>query len=130
MRISDWSSDVCSSDLLPARREGRLDDRVLRIEAGKAEHADDADSGDGERARRHRPEGERKVPAKPAVKAHVLHVLHRVDDRACAQEKQRLIETVGALEEYRRAICAKPRSEGSRVGTDGVGRCRSRGWTS
>src|SRR3546814_9602584 len=55
---------------LPARREGRLDDRVLRIEAGKAEHADDADSGDGERARRHRPEGERNVPAKPAVKAH------------------------------------------------------------
>src|SRR3546814_1083640 len=73
---------------LPARREGRLDDRVLRIEAGKAEHADDADSGDGERARRHRPEGERKVTAKTAVKAHVLLVMHRVDDRACAQEQQ------------------------------------------
>src|SRR3546814_1188389 len=69
-----------------SRREGRLDDRVLRIEAGKAEHADDADSGDGERARRHRPEGERNVPAKPAVKAHVLLVMHRVDDRARSEE--------------------------------------------
>src|SRR3546814_7458102 len=28
MRISDWSSDVCSSDLLPARRFGRAIDRL------------------------------------------------------------------------------------------------------
>src|SRR3546814_1441532 len=38
MRISDWSSDVCSSDLLRAFREGddrlnaRFDDRVLEMQ--------------------------------------------------------------------------------------------------
>src|SRR3546814_16282489 len=30
MRISDWSSDVCSSDLLDERRRQRTDDILLR----------------------------------------------------------------------------------------------------
>src|SRR3546814_9386965 len=29
MRISDWSSDVCSSDLAPAERAGRLQEQPL-----------------------------------------------------------------------------------------------------
>src|SRR3546814_6663714 len=36
MRISDWSSDVCSSDLLSARRVGHRAERVRR--GGHAPH--------------------------------------------------------------------------------------------
>src|SRR3546814_5927692 len=32
MRISDWSSDVCSSDLLDARVAGDVVDRLFRVE--------------------------------------------------------------------------------------------------
>src|SRR3546814_9047643 len=41
MRISDWSSDVCSSDLVPARRlrlEGRADRRAHASDAGAGRH--------------------------------------------------------------------------------------------
>src|SRR3546814_7351621 len=34
MRISDWSSDVCSSDLLAILDTSRLDDAVIRARAG------------------------------------------------------------------------------------------------
>src|SRR3546814_4657810 len=33
MRISDWSSDVCSSDLLPVKRDAREIDRALAFPA-------------------------------------------------------------------------------------------------
>src|SRR3546814_11829224 len=42
-----------------AAGEGRLDDGVLRIEAGEAEDADDTDAGDCERDGHHGPEGKR-----------------------------------------------------------------------
>src|SRR3546814_16288052 len=37
MRISDWSSDVCSSDLLPRKRERRVNapQRTARVAAGQ-----------------------------------------------------------------------------------------------
>src|SRR3546814_13317238 len=39
MRISDWSSDVCSSDLLGrGQREGRVEDLKVAV-IGHAEHA-------------------------------------------------------------------------------------------
>src|SRR3546814_18214225 len=69
MRISDWSSDVCSSDLIERQRahDHRLADKVgpadieihaldlLRVISGEAreqQHADDADR-EAERARLH-----------------------------------------------------------------------------
>src|SRR3546814_7082351 len=49
MRISDWSSDVCSSDLLHDEAH------VLAGHGGEALHAQDVEFGDGERdARRQR----------------------------------------------------------------------------
>src|SRR3546814_6177431 len=32
MRISDWSSDVCSSDLAPEKRVGRMDENRVRLD--------------------------------------------------------------------------------------------------
>src|SRR3546814_2502038 len=40
MRISDWSSDVCSSDLLGPRQAGRRADLVLLLADAEAELAD------------------------------------------------------------------------------------------
>src|SRR3546814_18479550 len=34
MRISDWSSDVCSSDLIPANADGRVDLQALKARLG------------------------------------------------------------------------------------------------
>src|SRR3546814_18819934 len=85
MRISDWSSDVCSSDLTPAikageqrcestyikgcytappRSIGRLQNCVIRIKASEAENVDDADAGNGKRTGHHCPEGDRKRDVK------------------------------------------------------------------
>ena len=75
---------------LAAAGKGRLEDRVLRIEAGKAEHADNADTGDRQRAGHHRPEGERDVFPQAAIIAHVLLVVHRVDHRAAPRNSSAL----------------------------------------
>src|SRR3546814_16956932 len=42
MRISDWSSDVCSSDLLPARRSARAYDAPPRGRARRQHDPRDA----------------------------------------------------------------------------------------
>src|SRR3546814_16960790 len=60
MRISDWSSDVCSSDLLarPGRRLARLDWRADRIpvgrEAGAAAGVAQPGFGDADRSEERR----------------------------------------------------------------------------
>src|SRR3546814_19985911 len=56
MRISDWSSDVCSSDLIDQRRlRGRGDARGGHAIAGAAEHHAGAESGLGETLHESRP---------------------------------------------------------------------------
>src|SRR3546814_1907752 len=55
MRISDWSSDVCSSDLAPAQRLGALVQEVAGLPVGEVDapvaiEADDA----GRHAAQHR----------------------------------------------------------------------------
>src|SRR3546814_2651610 len=45
MRISDWSSDVCSSDLIPAQRIDGGDDGKRVVHPVRARHAD----GEGQR---------------------------------------------------------------------------------
>jgi hypothetical protein len=68
----------------------------------------DADAGQRQRADRHHPEGDRIVLAQPAHVAHVLLVVHRVDDRAGAEEQQRLEEGVREQVEDRGAIGPAP----------------------
>src|SRR3546814_3613567 len=93
MRISDWSSDVCSSDLTPAikageqrcestyikgcytappRSIGRLQNCVLRIKASEAANVDDADAGNGKRTGHHCPEGEWNFLTQRPIITHVL----------------------------------------------------------
>src|SRR3546814_1585047 len=51
MRISDWSSDVCSSDLMPVEdRAGRIDHRIVAVVAIGEHRVDRGDRA----ARRHR----------------------------------------------------------------------------
>src|SRR3546814_4655401 len=51
MRISDWSSDVCSSDLKAVRDEGRahaVHDGVLAVDEGAVDVEDDEAVGKGQ----------------------------------------------------------------------------------
>src|SRR3546814_1940390 len=70
MRISDWSSDVCSSDLLGIGQqalavEGHLvrrpqEAQLLRLE-GRLRHLGQADGLEGRRHRWHRPLGTARI---------------------------------------------------------------------
>ena len=51
------------------------------------------------------------LPPEPAIEAHVLFVVHGMDHRACAQEQQRLEESVGEEMEHSRAERADPGCE-------------------
>src|SRR3546814_15498407 len=55
----DENADPESDNPAAAARERRLEDAVLRLEAGKARDARDADAGDRQRAEHHRPIGAR-----------------------------------------------------------------------
>ena len=86
---------------------GRLDDRVLRDEAGEADiRMRNADARQRQRADRHHPEGEGNVLPQAAHVAHVLLVMHRMDDRARAEEQQRLEEGVREQVEDAEAVAA------------------------
>ena len=64
-------------------------DLVLAEEPGERR-----DAGDGDRADHHRPERDRHVLLQAAHLQHVLLAGHRVDDRAAAEEEERLEEGV------------------------------------
>src|SRR3546814_11814749 len=109
MRISDWSSDVCSSDLVgPELAQGNL----------AADHADGA--GDGARL------GDDAVRGGgDEIAAGGREVAHRDDDR--------LAEGAGAAHLAPDGVggdigAAGARSEGRRVGKACVSTCRCRGW--
>ena len=105
-------ADIIGADARTTGRESRLQNAILRIEAGETDaHERNADAGDRQRAERHRPEGDGDAFAQAAIIAHVLLMVHRMDDRAGAQEQQRLEEGVGEEVEHRRAIGADARSE-------------------
>src|SRR3546814_16887404 len=100
MRISDWSSDVCSSDL---RRAG------VEAEPAHPEQAG-ADQGHGQRVRRH----------------DVLLIAATLSDDEAADERHdaRVDVDDGAAREIERAPAE--RSEERRVGKECVRTCRSR----
>src|SRR3546814_3681952 len=102
MRISDWSSDVCSSDL----RSGKQSTRVFRArpEAASTSHTE---------------RSERTIAPGPSTSK-------RRTSSAIAQRllRRRLAHADAHRAELRRR---RLRSEERRVGKAGVGTCRSRG---
>src|SRR3546814_16690397 len=98
MRISDWSSDVCSSDLVA----GRIDDvdPVILPEGGRR------GGGDGDAA--------------------LLLLLHPVHGRHAVMDFADLVRPAGVVQDAlgRRGLAG--RSEERRVGKECVSTCRSR----
>ena len=100
---AEHRNEECDATVLTAARKGCFDDRILRIETGKPEHAEDADTRYCQGARQHRVEGIRDMFPKAAIIAHVLFMVHRMDHRPGAKEQQRLKERVGEQVEHRPA---------------------------
>src|SRR3546814_15801193 len=65
MRISDWSSDVCSSDLLPLRprRRRRRTDQAVLLAPGAGRQAAGADVATGDQVARRPDPGQLPEPA-------------------------------------------------------------------
>src|SRR3546814_17462552 len=100
MRISDWSSDVCSSDLEGnAALELALDDRDV-------DDATDIDS----------------------VEATARDLTHRAEIvcRFAGDDADRATDGVASEQRTLRALQALDRAEERRVGKEGVSPCRSR----
>src|SRR3546814_13535028 len=113
MRISDWSSDVCSSDLGRAH----MGDKEFPVPILQ-EDRPDADRADHQRNIAQ----EQQYPVlgpgvEMEVEAGELQSLHRFPDVAG-------VEGEGA--EAAPEIADEPRSEERRVGNEGVSTCRSR----
>src|SRR3546814_18253264 len=102
MRISDWSSDVCSSDLRPACAAGHA---LLRVLAGVGACADGHWGGDLGGTLRH-------------LLVEIVVCLHMHHDNAA------IVITRFAYIHHLATI----RSEASRVGTEGGSSFRSRWW--
>src|SRR3546814_15128380 len=61
MRISDWSSDVCSSDLREEHRRAEADEDELRDDEQEAVHIDE--EPEQPPRGRHQPPGDKREPA-------------------------------------------------------------------
>src|SRR3546814_12342920 len=96
MRISDWSSDVCSSDLVGERPRQR-GERLLRRDAEDAQN-----------------EGAANIPLRLVVLVEAGDLLHR---RAYVLRVEGQVQVAGRNE---------ARSEERRVGKECVSTCRSR----
>src|SRR3546814_19538501 len=116
MRISDWSSDVCSSDLLinDVRQVVAGAAQAVRIALG-ADRQDDRFGGDGVALR--------GLDAKGALRAGDLDHLGIIDDPDLVGRAVRV--PVGA-DGLARRLAEAARSEERRVGTECVRTCRSR----
>src|SRR3546814_16711432 len=117
MRISDWSSDVCSSDLIAVDEEqAEQHQEVAEVEriAGGAEE----------------PVGDQRVGVDPLIHAAALDVDEPDDRRAqhlARQGKSEAGPVPPAALDF--AAAGPMRSEKRRVGTAGVSTGRSRGTT-
>src|SRR3546814_21172160 len=118
MRISDWSSDVCSSDLADREPEDRLFveqgvDDARRSEALMKLGGDVVDT-----------------PLRPDILARDDDFLvreHQVGERPAEEPRHmlRLVQRAGIAAEHRLAVVVR-RSEERRVGKECVSTCRSR----
>src|SRR3546814_16610179 len=118
MRISDWSSDVCSSDLRQAEGEA-VENQLGRADPGFIAELDH---------RRHEPEAggraEAQADAQEAVllwAAGVVHVCGRLRRTAVVCPPRRFGPSLRGAER---------RSEERRVGKECVSTCKSRWWPS
>src|SRR3546814_12303548 len=108
MRISDWSSDVCSSDLLGMDVEHRFD--LFGAQgAGGGDHA----------------LGLAAAEPEAAVGVEVAEVAHAVDDAGTSARCARAL-TPTLSRKRERGQKPSPRSEERRVGKECVSTCRSR----
>src|SRR3546814_20152494 len=125
MRISDWSSDVCSSDLLHAV-SGRP---VLRALVRLARHlrlGADAAAGGGRGLSAvavHRPHGGSRGPRLAAVSPHP-HPIRPVADRPRHLHLARC--RAGAGDDMGSGRPRTPSTEDRRVGKESVSTCRTR----
>src|SRR3546814_18943531 len=138
MRISDWSSDVCSSDL-PKRCPGLepLDDTDQFFDMGclepgeRGEKRADPVAEPGARAARPgllNPEPEKAPPGRRVEPGVGDHAQPSLDGRKQARRRETRIEPVGAAREdvldLRSAgVEENERTEGSGVGTGCVSKC-------
>src|SRR3546814_3180691 len=108
MRISDWSSDVCSSDLLEA--EQRADAELKRKEADEARQAaleaeraatDLAAAEQAEEARRVADKAEREAAKADKAKAHASGGSRAIGLRTYYTAE--LVDQVAALKHYKEA---------------------------
>src|SRR3546814_18207338 len=117
MRISDWSSDVCSSDLPPDRKPER--ERCKELHVAAAHQAEGEEPGeDDERARRKaKLERDVRPQLQPRAKP-VRNGKRRYGECQPVRDAPALRVADGRL----------ARSEGRRVGKEGVSACRY-GWS-
>src|SRR3546814_19423189 len=108
MRISDWSSDVCSSDLIDARE--RVGGQILKIEIAAGGGKDLAPVDGGEDIRQ---------PADADAGQFIVIVVRHLNARHALE--RRCDGRVGQL-----ADVLRHRSEERRVGKECVSTCRSR----
>src|SRR3546814_18258119 len=125
MRISDWSSDVCSSDLEGQRR--------VEIALGRRAFAapDGRDSAVALRGRGHRPAYRLRIlRCQIARYAEESMFGRRIHDRQLSPEQMVAAIRIDLVHHLDQRIVARDqyaRSEERRVGTEGVSTCRFRG---
>src|SRR3546814_16444527 len=119
MRISDWSSDVCSSDLLPLHEARQplllhvLVDRVRQLVGLRTFHRRVGERADAVELR--------LVEEIQQLLELGLSLARKADDEGGADGEVRADRTP-ATDAFKR-LC---RSDGRRVGKEGVGKCRNR----
>src|SRR3546814_14351621 len=124
MRISDWSSDVCSSDLITLEQS---DTRAFDSDVGARPHGD-ADIGSGQ--------GRRIVDAVAGHGNHPAFTLEPGDYCALLVRQDLGLDLIDPKPPSNRlggrAVVARqhddPRSEERRVGKEWVRTCRCRWW--
>src|SRR3546814_19333767 len=124
MRISDWSSDVCSSDLGAIRVRNFARAYRIALSHGRFHYADGASPGVDLRTNAHRnAELIRNMPDKRALECGYAERLQMLLEHLGKSEAA--IGGAGGAAVY--ALAAHDRSEGRRVGKECVRTCRSRG---
>src|SRR3546814_14693781 len=123
MRISDWSSDVCSSDL----RAGEEDALTLPARQRRAHVADEA-------VITHRQPRDIIVHAgKAGAAQHLIEIELRIEERDILRDRAGieqivLLDDAEVAAERGEAPLRQRRSEERRVGKECVSTCRSRWW--